>query len=166
MGALGTAACGGGAPATEAETAAPEPAAGAAGFQPVVSLNQVMVDVINEHAHSIWDIDIPGREPKTDEDWAALRHAGVTLAAAGSIAILGGSGPNDDRWLTMPDWQSMSQAMTDKGLQALVAAERRNVDALRTAGNELLLTCIQCHNAYRLAIPNIWAEREQRIPAQ
>jgi hypothetical protein len=158
-------ACAGEPSAPPPETAAaPEIAAPA--FRPVVSLNQVMVDVINEHAHTVWDTDIPGNEPKTDEQWAALRHAAVTLAAAGSITILGGNGPEDAKWLAMPDWQSMSQAMTDKGLQALVAAERRNLDALRTAGNELLLACIQCHNSYRLAIPNIWAEREQRIPKQ
>jgi hypothetical protein len=162
------AACGGGAPAPAPETegAAAAVPASAQAFKPVMSLNQIMVDVINESAHGIWDLDIPGREPKTDEDWSAVRHAAATIAAGGSITLHGGSGAEDTKWIGMPEWQSMSQAMTDKGLQALVAAERRNMEAVRTAGNELLLTCIQCHNAYRLGIPNIWAEREQKIPTQ
>jgi hypothetical protein len=151
---------------------APEPAAGTTSeavgaghlFTPVVTLNQVMVDVVNEHAHGIWDIDIPGNEPDTDAEWIAVRHAATTLAAAGSITVLGGSGANDRSWLDRPDWQAMSQAMTDAGLKALAGAERRNVEAVRAAGNELLLTCINCHRAYRLDVPNIWAEREQTIP--
>ena len=50
------------------------------------------------------------------------------------------------------------------GLQARDAAERRNLDALRTAGDELVLTCVNCHRAYRLEVPNIWAEIDQRVP--
>ena len=163
--ALTVAGCGSQAPAPEPE---PETQSMAPGqmFTPVVSLNQVMVDVINENGHEIWDIDIPGNEPETDEDWARIRSAATTLAAAGSITVLGGTGPDDSTWLELDQWQSMSQSMTDSGLQALVAAERRNLEALRQAGNQLVLTCIQCHRAYRLSVPNIWAEREQRIPEQ
>jgi hypothetical protein len=122
--------------------------------------------VVNNAAHGIWDVDIPGQEPETDDDWAAIRSAAATLTAAGSITILGGAGPDDTLWIDRPDWQRMSQEMTDAGRQALAAAERRNIDALRTAGNELVLTCINCHRSYRLDVPDIWAEVDNRVPEQ
>ena len=89
-----------------APTAAPQ-------FRHAVSMNQMMVDVINDHAHAIWDVEIPGNLPETDEDWIEIRHASVVLAAAGSLTVVGGAGENDDDWVTQPSWVAMSQALSD-----------------------------------------------------
>jgi hypothetical protein len=165
-GAVALGACAQAAPEPEPEAATPETAQPGAMFEPLVTLNQVMVDVINENAHVVWDIDIPGNELETDEDWAAVRRAAATLTAAGSITVMGGSGPDDQLWVDRPAWQQMSQDLAQAGMLAMAAVEDRNVGAVRRAGNDLVNACINCHRSYRLDEPEIWAEVDQRVPEQ
>jgi cytochrome c556 len=159
--ALAIAGCGGGAPPAEPQ---PEPAPAAPAFQPVVSLNEVMVNVVNHNGHFIWDADIPGEEPTTDEDWINIEAAAVTLAAAGSITMHGGNGDGDTLWLDEPDWQRHSQALAGAGLAAIRAARNRDRMALTDAGNALVNSCINCHREYRLDVPEIWAR--EIVPEQ
>ena len=162
-GALVVAGCAAEAPQPES-TAAPEAAveAPAAEFEPAVSINQVMVDLINESATDLWDVDL--NPPATDDDWIRLRSAAVALAAGGSITAMGGNGPNDEAWSAQGDWVRLSQAMTDVGVEMLTAVERRNLDQLGQRGDELVTTCVNCHEVYRLDVPQIWSERAQVVP--
>jgi cytochrome c556 len=36
----------------------------------------------------------------------------------------------------------------------------KNVDGLRKAGDQLVLTCINCHKEYKLDVPKIWSDHE------
>jgi hypothetical protein len=144
------------------ETAVPDPRPPA--YRPVVSLNEVMVHVVNHNGHVVWDADVPGQEPKTDEQWAGIEAAAVTLAAAGAITMSGGTGDGDRLWLKEPDWQRHSQALAGAGLAAVKAARARNRQALTDAGDALVLSCINCHREYKLGVPEIWAR--EAAPAQ
>ena len=165
-GALAVMACAAEAPAPPEVAPAPEASVAPAGqaFEPAVSINRVMVDLVNDHATQIWDVDL--NPPETDQDWIELRHAATALTAAGSITAVGGSADGDMEWANQADWVRMSQAMTDMGARALTAAERRNLDQLLAVGDDLVTTCINCHNVYRLDVPAIWSERAQEIPGQ
>lgn len=135
-------------PATEAPPAAQQPA-----FRSVISINDVMVSVVDHNAHMLWNVGIPRRVPKNDQDWHNLEHAADTLAAAGNMISMGGSGPNDATWVKDPDWQMYTQQMTDAALELTRAVDEKNVDALLTAGNLLVPACEGCHAKFKKEIP-------------
>ena len=142
-------------PATPA--AAPAPAADNT-YTPVVSLNEIMVYVVDPHANEIWDAAT--RPPATDADWRALNRAAVAIAAAGNLTKLAGNGPKDQEWTQQANWVGHSQAVADAGLAAVEAVRARNSAQLSKAGDQLVLTCINCHREYRLELPSIWTERQ------
>ena len=144
-------------------TAAPAPPTQpqAATYQPVVSLNEIMVNVVDPHSHEIWDAaGDPARAPKTDEDWRNLRHAAITLAAAGNLTMMSGNGPKDDVWRNQKDWKTLSQAISNAGLAAAEATRNKSVVGLSKAGDQVLEACLTCHREYKLDVPKIWADRE------
>ena len=150
--AVGVSGCGGDQP----------PAASlAATYQPVISLNEIMVNIVDPHSHEIWDAaGDPGKAPKTDEDWRNLRHAAVTLAAGGNLTMMSGNGPKDQVWRQQKDWARLSQAVSDAGLAAAQAVQNRSVVAVSKAGDQLLQACLNCHREYKLDVPKIWADKE------
>jgi hypothetical protein len=140
--------------------AAPTPPAPAA-YQPVVSLNEIMVSIVDPHSHEIWDAaGDPARTPKTDEDWRNLRHAAITLAAAGNLTMQSGNGPKDQVWRDQKDWKTLSQAISNAGLAAAEATRNKNVAGLSKAGDQVLEACLNCHREYKLDVPKIWADKE------
>jgi len=142
-------------PASEASVA---PVAQQPSYAPVLSLNQMMVTVVDSHSHEIWDA--AEKPPKTDEAWASLEHAAGTLAAAGSLTRMSGSGPDDQRWPMEPDWNKYSQMLSDAGLSVFRAVNAKDAVALNKAGDELVLSCIACHKEYKLNVPRIWSDHE------
>jgi hypothetical protein len=122
-------------------------------FRPAISLNDVMVSVVDHNSHMIWNVGLPGRAPKNDQDWHNLEHAADTLAASGNMILIGGSGPNDAVWVKDPDWQSYTQQLTDAALEATRAVDQKNVDALLKAGDGLVAACEGCHMKFKTEIP-------------
>ena len=142
---------------------APAPAADA--YKPVISLNEIMVNIVDPHSHEIWDAAAnPAKAPKTDEEWRNIRHAAVTLAAGGSLTSMSGNGPKDQVWRSQKDWGKLSQAVSDAGLAATQAVQNRSVEALSRAGDQLLQACLNCHKEYKLVIPEISADPEIHKP--
>jgi cytochrome c556 len=134
-------------------------------YKPVVSLNQIMVNIVDPHSHEIWDATAnPAKAPKTDEEWRNVRHAAVTLAAGGSLTSMSGNGPKDQVWRSQKDWGKLSQAVSDAGLAATEAVQNRSVAALSKAGDQLLQACLNCHKEYKLTIPEISADPEIHKP--
>ena len=137
------------------------PATAAPAYQPVVSLNEIMVNIVDPHSHEIWDAaGDPARAPKTDEDWRNLRHAAVTLAAGGNLTMMSGNGPKDQVWRQQKDWNQLSQAVSDAGLAAVQAVQNRSLGAMSKASDQLLQSCLNCHREYKLDVPKIWADKE------
>ena len=142
-------------PAPQAEPQQP------AAYQPVVTLNEIMVGIVDPHSHEIWDAaGDPKKAPQTDEDWRNLRHAAITLAAAGNLTTMSGNGPKDQVWRQQKDWSRLSQGVSNAGLAAADAVRNRSVPALSKAGDQLLQACLDCHHEYKLDVPKIWADKE------
>ncbi len=147
------------APATVLAAPAPAPALAVSGYTPVVSLNEIMVYVVDPHSNELWDA---ATKPPTSEDeaaWKALERGAVAIAAAGSLTKLSGNAPTDQNWTQQPDWAKYSQEVSNAGLLALKAVQAKDVSALSKAGDQLVLSCLNCHRQYKLAMPAIWTER-------
>ncbi len=142
-------------------TPAPQPETQQPAYQPVVTLNEIMVGIVDPHSHEIWDAAAdPKKAPATDEDWRNLRHAAITLAAAGNLTTMSGNGPKDQVWRQQKDWSRLSQGVSNAGLAAAEAVRNRSVPALSKAGDQLLQACLDCHHEYKLDVPKIWADKE------
>jgi cytochrome c556 len=122
-------------------------------FKPVVSINEAMVDIIDHNSHILWNAADEAKAPKTDADWHMLEHAATTLAAAGSIMAVGGSGPQDAKWAKETEWAKLNQDMTNAALKMRLAVQSRNLPGVLAAGDELVASCEACHAQYKLTIP-------------
>jgi hypothetical protein len=152
-----------------AERPASQPSVAAtAAYNPAVSLNEIMVYVVDTHANEIWDAAM--KPPATEEEWKALNRAAVVLAASGGLTQVSGNAPNDQQWTAQKDWANHSQSLAAAGIAAVQAVRDRNHDELSKAGDQLVRTCIGCHREYRLDVPKIWTERqfppEEQHPAR
>jgi len=142
-------------PALEKEV----PPVAAAPYVPVISLNEIMVSVVDSNSHKLWDA--AAKAPTTDDQWKELEHSAVTLAAAGNLTAVSGNGPKDQRWTEQPDWRKHSEAVSTAGVDAIKAVRAKDVVALNKAGDALVMTCINCHREYKLDVPKIWSDHEQ-----
>jgi hypothetical protein len=124
----------------------------------VVSLNEIMVYVVDTHANEIWDAAM--KPPVNDDGWKALNRAAVVLAASGGLTKVSGNGPKDQQWTGQKDWARHSQSLADAGVAVVQAVHDRSPDELSKAGDQLVLSCITCHREYRLEVPKIWTERQ------
>ncbi|MEO8096996.1 MAG: hypothetical protein ABI811_04800 [Acidobacteriota bacterium] len=153
---LGLAGC-----ATTPPAAAPV-AEAAPVFKPVVNINDVMVSVVDHNSHALWNVADAKKAPKNDADWHVLEHASVTLAAAGSMISIGGSGPDDAKWAKDPEWLKLAQDMTNAALKAKLAVDNKNKEALLMAGDDLVKTCETCHAKFKPTIPAHVATKDQQ----
>ena len=124
------------APAPEKPAAQAQPE-----FKGVVPINDIMVSVVDHNSHILWNVADPKMAPKTDQDWHYLEHAATTLAASGNMILIPGPPKEDKEWVKDPRWQKHAQDMTDAGLKAILAVDKRDLKALEAAGDDLVVTC-------------------------
>lgn len=137
-------------PAAKFELAGPQPLQ-SGGAQLPVSLNTVMVALINHAADPIWVA--AWRSPESDADWRQLERMAVQLEVGGALLKMPGIGPNDLEWATSPDWQNWASALQQAGAAAVVAVAERDIEAIGQAGDRIVETCEGCHSAFKPAIP-------------
>jgi cytochrome c556 len=119
-----------------------------------VSINAIMVDLVDHASHEIWDATgDPKDAPKNNADWAELEHHATQLASAGSLIMLGGTGKADMGWVQQTPWKQYSQALADAGAAARDAVRARNLQALSQAGDQLVNTCESCHKEFKPEAP-------------
>ena len=155
VGVLCLSACTGPAPQ---QTAAPPPAT----VEPAapttatlnVSINEVMVALIDHAGHNLWDVEQEGRDPKNDAEWQVVQEHAVQIAAAGPAITVGGAGSRDAEWVKTPSWHLYAQRMSDAGVAALTAAKSKDLKALVTANGQLVDTCEQCHKEFKSDLPS------------
>ena len=93
-------------PTTEAPSNAAEQPAVAASSVPLgVSLNAVMVGLVDHASHSIWEAATTEHAPKSDKDWEEVQHHAIQVAAAGTVISMAGTGESDAAWVKNPEWQ-------------------------------------------------------------
>ncbi len=142
--------------AAESPAATVEPApAAAASVAPVmrlpVSLNTVMVAMVNQAADPIWVA--AWHSPETDKDWRELERRAVQLELGGALLGVPGTGPLDDTWVANPDWQKWSAQLRDVGAGAVRAVKARDIGKISAVGDEIVEICEGCHMDFKLALP-------------
>jgi hypothetical protein len=120
---------------------------------PPVSVNAMMVALVDHAGHELWNVEKEGGAPKSDADWAEIEHHATQLAAAGSLIALGGSGEADPGWAQSPDWRKHAEELNSAGLAALTAARSKNLEALVTANGQLVAVCESCHAQFKPDLP-------------
>lgn len=144
---LWTMACGGpAAPARDIET----PQA----VVPHVSINQVMVSMVDNAGHVLWDVEREGMAPKDDADWLEVESHAAQLAAAATLIQLGGTGQADAGWIRQAGWREHAEMMGGAAVAAMEAARSRNLEALVKANGELVASCENCHRAFKPELPS------------
>ncbi len=121
---------------------------------PPVSINAEMVALVDHAGHGLWDAEIKGKAPKTDNDWESIAEHATQLAAAGSLIMLPGTGPNDITLTQQPNWQKWSRAVSDAGMAALKASQAKDMKALLAANSQLVEACEGCHKEYKPSLPS------------
>jgi len=121
--------------------------------KPEVSINAVMVALIDHAGHQLWNVEVEGKAPKTDADWENVQEHAVQIAAAGPAITVGGTGPSDAVWVKSPSWQSYAQRMSDAGVAAMNAAKSKDLSALVKANGQLVESCVGCHKEFKPDLP-------------
>ena len=111
---------------------------------PAVTMKQLMLDLIHPASNGIFLVIFRGG-PKDENEWAAVRHNALTLAASGESLNSARAGD--------PDWTTHVEMLVDAGTAAYKAAEAKNVQALAAVAGPLDASCTSCHKQYR---PNVF----------
>ncbi|GAB1257617.1 hypothetical protein NBRC116494_21190 [Aurantivibrio plasticivorans] len=123
---------------------APEP-------QLPISLNELMVALVNQAADPIWVA--AWKNPQSDEEWRRLEYLANQLEVAGSLLKIPGTGPMDKTWTSDARWQAFSDQLVQVGKQTLTAVGTRDIEAINLAGDDLVALCESCHIQFKPAIP-------------
>lgn len=148
-GALALAACDQKKPAT-AEAASSAPAAAAALTLPV-SINAVMVSLVDHSSDPIFDVAT--KPPKTDDAWRDVEYHSYQMAVAGKMIQLAGTGPGDAAWVATPEWKAFSEQLSAAGMDALKLAQAKDAEGFEAVGNKIIDICEGCHTKFKPEIP-------------
>ncbi len=149
-------------PAAETPSAAEAAAATPRPITLPVSLNAVMVALVDHASEPLW---LDAYEPPTTEaGWRAAEHHAYQMAVGGKLIQLAGTGPNDATWVADPKWISMSDEMSAAGMDALAATKAKNVALLNAAGDRLVAACEACHIDYKLGLPSMGIYKSPDYP--
>lgn len=118
-----------------------------------VSVNAVMVAVIDHSAHFIWDVAREGNAPETDADWLKIELHATQLAAGGTLIGLGGTGQADAGWAKLPDWRKFAKELSTDGLLGIEAARDRHYEKVLAVGDLLIENCEACHQMFKPDLP-------------
>jgi len=121
-----------------------------------VSINALMVGMVDHGAHALWDVEITGRKgigPKNDKEWREIEHHAIQLAGAGALISSGGTGPLDAEWSKSPDWKKFAKQLSDVGLEARKEAHDKDLKGLINTNDKLVATCQQCHDEFKPGLP-------------
>lgn len=136
------------APPTGTEATPPAPI-----VTPALSVNELMVAMVDNAGHVLWDVEVEAQAPKNDADWVELEDHAVQIAAAGTLIQLGGTGQADAGWARLPGWKTSAQQMIEAALAARQAAMKRDLPAVVVANGRLVESCESCHKEFKPSLP-------------
>jgi plastocyanin len=144
-------------------------------FRPTATVKDIMTSVVDPEADVLWNsvatiVSLTGteeREPKTDEEWAAVRQSAVQLVEAtnllripGRLVARPGEKSENPRIELQPEtiqkmiaedpatWSKLVDRLHDAAVPALKAIESRNAKGLFDAGEHIEHACEACHQQY------------------
>jgi len=142
------------------------------GFLPDITIIEIMESMVMPSAQVIWDsvgVDVTAqgeidKKPETEEQWAALRAAAVTLAEATNSLVVPGrhaapagtKSENPEAELEpaqieallaqdRPAWVAHAAVLHATAMQAIGAIDSRNIDAISEVGGAIDEACESCH---------------------
>lgn len=118
-----------------------------------ISLNEVMVALINKAADPLWMAT--WNSPQTERDWRELEHLAYQVQVGGALLRFPGTGPLDAAWTASPQWQQYSDQLAQDGARAVNAVRSRNRELMDRAGGQLVETCEACHRAFKPDLPTM-----------
>jgi len=158
----------------------PPPAPAATPYHPVASIREVMNSVIDPNVDVVWnavktDID-HGKQiehaPKSDDDWAAVRHSALTVAEGANLLMMPGRSvappgagslspgielaPDQVRALidkSPSGWNQFARALQDSLQPAIDAIDKKDSLALFEAGDKIDEVCESCHQVFWYPAP-------------
>ena len=138
---------------TRSPTVAATTAPSSFGIEPMVSINQVMVAVVDHAAHHLWDLGRTGAAPETDREWMEVEHHAIQLAAGASFIATGGAGQADAGWVTQLPWKRYARQVNEEAVAALEAARAKDLDGVLAAGDAISEACEGCHREFNPDLP-------------
>ena len=156
-------------------SAEPERSSARATLRPTVSIQDLMLSMIDPAADGIWESvativthdGIEERRPRTEEEWAPLQHEAVRLVEASNLLLMDGRAvarpgfrsenpgielePEEIQALIDEDHDTWQRLVADYYAAArtiLSAIEARDADRLFDEGGPLNTTCERCHQRY------------------
>jgi hypothetical protein len=144
-------------------------------FRLTGTIKDLMDGVVDPSADYLWDSvstivtrkGIQENRPRTDDDWKNVRRRAIALIEAPNLLIMEGRkvarpgeksenpgielGPEQIQEILDGDRATFVQrahALQDAGLKALAAIDKKDVDGLSNAGEDIDEACEQCHLKY------------------
>ncbi len=112
----------------------------------LLTIKEIMNAIITPMTAIIWG----AYDLETDGEWQEVSNAALAVIAAGNLLVRGGAGEGEEVTAAEPDWQSYNNQMIKAARQVLVAAEKKDEEALFNAGNDALYPpCESCHQQYQ-----------------
>lgn len=118
-----------------------------------ISINEVMVALVNHAADPIWRADWD--QPETDAEWREVERLAYQVQVGGTLIQFPGTGPMDDEWVSDPAWNRYAQQMSEAGQHAVNSARAQDQTLIRRAGDELVEACEACHIAFKPDLPTM-----------
>jgi hypothetical protein len=149
-------------------------------FRATSTIREVMQSVVAPSAQGLWDSvgrvsDAKGTrdlEPRTDEEWAAVRRNAVSLLESTNLLLIPGRhvAPAGAQTLKAEDaepgselppaeiekrltqnwatWTAMAHTLHDSASEALKAIDKKDAAGLERNGGDLDAVCESCHLAF------------------
>lgn len=146
--------------------------AGGTDFMPTFTIREVMDSMVMSSADILWNavavnVTADGVEetaPETDEDWAKIRWAAVTLAEATNVLMIPGravAGPEPDEEVaegdlspaeiqalldkSWPAWVAHAHVLHEAAVETVRVIDAKDVDGLTEVGGAIDAACESCH---------------------
>ena len=144
-------------------------------YTPSATIKDLMQGLVDPAADEVWlsvttvmsQTGTVETVPKTDEDWAKVRHGAIKLAEASNLLIVPGRHvarpgekseapgvelePSEMEALInkdIPGWRARAKALHEAGLAALKAADARDPEKVFEIGEQIEEACESCHSKY------------------
>lgn len=118
-----------------------------------ISLNEVMVALVNQAADPIWTA--AWNNPQTEADWRELERLAYQIQLGGAMLKIPGTGPLDDAWTDNPQWQEYAEQLSQDGAAAVRSVRSRDITLMGNVGAGLVETCEACHRAFKPDLPTM-----------
>jgi hypothetical protein len=117
---------------------------------PIATVKQLMNGIVSPSAAVVFDsvstivsaAGIEEKQPRTDEEWAAVGSSAAALVESANLLTSG------DRAVDRQEWVTMARAMADAGMTILKATNAKDPEGILAAGETLNTSCDMCHEKY------------------